>query len=163
MPRCGRGVGFVAEGASPDSQARCVQHSLRTFAVSSSSVDGQLEKHASLSSLPKDVVPPTEMAADKEESCGQVEKTQESGGQVVEEKTQESGGHGAALKPMAKKKFDGPNSSSARLRVKRAACSVTRTASYFFLCRFNGGGGWGGQTAASRIAHATQHFDTTQI
>jgi hypothetical protein len=43
VPRCGRGVGSVAEGASPDSQARCVQHSLRTFAVSSSSVDGQLE------------------------------------------------------------------------------------------------------------------------
>ena len=101
------------------------------------------------------------MAADEEESCGQVEKTQESGGQVVEEKTQESGGHGAALTPMAKKGFDGPNSRSARLRVKRAACSVTRTASYFFLCRFNGGGG--GQTAVSRIAHATQHFDTTQI
>jgi hypothetical protein len=95
---------------------------------------GSSKKHASLSSLPKDVVPPTDMAADQEESCGQVEKTQEAGGQVVEEKTQESGGHGAALTPMAKKKFEGSNSSSARLRVKRAA-------SYFFLCRFNPGGG----------------------
>jgi hypothetical protein len=143
VPRCGRGVGSVAEGASPDSQARCVQHSLRTFAVSSSSVDGQLEKHASLSALPKDVVPPTEMAAGEEESCGQVveEKTQESG--------QESGGHGAA----AKKKFDGPNSSSARLRVKRAACSVTRTASYFSFVGLKAGGG-----GARRQQHPELHM-----